>query len=714
MNATFFPRLLTRRAMLQELALAGAGALLSTRVLAQVTGQSDWRTALRQYLERHARLDGGYAWEGQDRSHLTPTFAVIGCYRALGETPPRTASLVEFARTHHPSQLKKLEQEHREFDWQQIQSLLWLGAEVSAFRDTVSRWKQPTVYLKQYEQHGCPILGHEVTAFTCRALLGMPLTELSSDYTAYLDSRRRANGSFNNTPARDGGDGHVMNTWWGLQALHTLGRTSEKITETMAWLRRCQRPSGGFTWQPQPDFAGVDDAAYTWAAVQALRLLGSEPADRESCVRYLLSLANADGGFGDRPGWQSNPVATFYALEALSLLGALDRQAVATPRALARPTPLPANLKVFSIQLEAHGKGSPAEAVDLARALRIHLWGAKNAKPEWLTQAQQIADSQTVPVRFFLANEEYGTWVNLPGFGTYSHTSDIIVPAGKSFGDSLANQGVVSWPEFRQRRLDPLQRAGGRLVWQFGENEELVRLFLDDSLERGGYAAISTFHFGNPDFTNSEPFLHRYRGRIPFVALQDAHGDEPWWFADMTTGFRTLFLATEPSWDAWLQALERNWVAAVRHDAVSGFRTWVHTGSAAVRDCISRHEEQWRWWDNSNIARPMVSLVALRPGDVFEAGRPEQGTAVRVRCAFENTTQGRPKKPLAQLRRLLVDGQEVSPKLIAPRQAGGPAFGDHYHLYQMQKPDSGKHTASVEVEVLETKATVTRSIEFVV
>src|SRR5262249_24700552 len=152
------------------------------------------------------------------------------------------------------------------------------------------------------------------------------------------------------------------------------------------------------------------------------------------------------------------------------------------------------------------------------------------------------ADRDRVPVRFFVANEEYGTWVDVPGVGTYSHTSDVIAPAGSDFGPSLAGRGVVSWPEYREQRLGPLQEAAGRLVWQFGENEELVRIFLDDSLDRGGYAAISTFHFGNPDFTNTEPFLCRYRGRIPFVALQDAHGEEPWWFADMTTGFRTLFL----------------------------------------------------------------------------------------------------------------------------------------------------------------------------
>src|SRR5262249_10187251 len=156
---------------------------------------------------------------------------------------------------------------------------------------------------------------------------------------------------------------------------------------------------------------------------------------------------------------------------------------------------------IYSIQLEAHGQGSPTEAVDLAGALRIHLWGAKNARPGWIARAQAIADQKGVPVTFFVADEEYNTWVSVPGLGTYSHTCDIVAPANPAIGASLSGKGAVSWQDFRDRRLAPLEAGGGRLIWQFGENEELTRLFLDDSLARGGYAAISTYHFGNPDFT---------------------------------------------------------------------------------------------------------------------------------------------------------------------------------------------------------------------
>jgi hypothetical protein len=702
---------MNRRAMLKTVAVAGAASAIPLPLFGQSNGSAR-SLALRRYLESLARADGGYGWEGQEHSHLTPTFYVIGCYRVLKQTPPNKAKLAEFVRTHHPSALKKLEQERRVFEFQQVQALAWLGEDASGFREKVRAWTQPLAYLKQYEQHGYPVFQSELGAIRCRELLGLPLNDLTPHFTDYLNARRRTNGSFNNTPAVDGSDGHVMNTWWGLEALRVLNRTEEKKTALIEWLRACQLANGGFTLAPKPEFGGVDDVAYTWAAVRSLRQLGAAPVNRDKCISWLRSLANADGGFSDRPGWLSNPMATYYALDALSALDALD-SATFSKQSVRRPSQtLPADLKVFTIQLEAHGRGSPAETVDLARSLRIHLWGAKNAKPEWIARAQAIANQQKVPVTFFVSDEEYGTWVNVPGLGTYSHTSDIIAPADSNIGASMANQGIVSWNEFRRRRLAPLEHAKGRLLWQFGENEELVRMFLDDSVERGGYAAISTFHFGNPDFTNSEPFLHRWRGQIPYVALQDAHGPEPWWFADMTTGFRTLFLASKPTWDGWLNAVKQNWVVPVRHDALSGFKTWMHSGSPEVLDLVRAHERNWRWWDNTEIQRPLVSIVVVKPEDEFEAARPERGVLLRVRCAWENTPQGLAKKPMTELLKLMVDGSEVSPTLVQKKQGAG--FADYFHQFPWPDPPSGKHTAQAVARVIATNAEYSRSIEFAV
>ena len=670
---------LGRRAALKCLAFGGLAALSRVRVAGQVPGSAADFAAVTAYLESLARPDHGYAWDDQPLSHLTPTWAVIGTYRLLGRMPPARAELAAFVRTHHPRDLKKLEQERRIFDYQQVQALAWLEEDLAAFRPGIAACVKPLGYLRQYERQGYPVLQSELGAVQSHALAGLPTEGLVGPFGAYLDLRRRANGSFNNTPAADGGDGHVMNTWWALQAGRVLGRGVKARDELVAWLQACQLPGGGFTHAPAPAFGGVDDVAYTRAALRALQFLGAEPRRRAEAVAYLHSLANADGGFGDRPGWSSNASATYHALDALAALGELG----SVPRMRRRPRPVPAavpeGLGIYSIQIEAHGQGSPAEAVALARSLKIDLWGAKNARPEWLARARTLAAAEAVPVEFFVANEEYGTWVDVPGLGTYSHTSDIVAPAGADAGPSLAAGGPVSWPEFRTRRLDPLQRAGGRLAWQFGENEELVRMFLDDSVERGGFAMISTFHFGNPDFLNTEPFLNRWRGRIPFIALQDAHGPEPWWFADQSTGFRTLFLAKAPTWEGWLEALRRNWTVAVRRDVWTRGRTWLHAGSDAVRDHVLAREVEWRWWDNPAIRRPMVSLVALTPADTFEAGRPERGVALRVRCAWENTAQGLPKSPLTELERLVVDGRDVQPSLVERRRANGQRE-DHYHL----------------------------------
>jgi len=697
--------------MLKSVALTGAAATFPVPLFGQVHEKTNWHNGAVRYLETLARADGGYGWEGQEHSHLTPTFFVIGCYRLLGETVPRKTQLAEFIRTHHPSALKKLEQERRIFDWQQVQALVWLGEDASLLKEKILGWKRPLAYLKQYEQHGYPLFSSEMGVILSRALLGVPVKDLPFEFVSYLVSRRRPNGSFNNTPAADGSDGHVLSTWWGLQAQRILKVANESSTETIAWLRACQLPNGGFTFAPEPEFGGVDDVAYTWAAVRALKLLDAKPANAAACVAYLHSLANSDGGFADRPGWLSNPMATYYALDALDALGAAKEDFKIQISKWRTPTPLPSDLKVFTIQLEAHGQGSPAEAVDLARSLRIHLWGAKNAKPGWIARAQAIADAQKVPVKFFVSNEEYGTWVNIPGLGTYSHTSDIIAPADATIGASLAREGTVPWSEFRRKRLAPLELAKGRLVWQFGENEELVRMFLDDSVERGGYAAISTYHFGNPDFTNSEPFLHRWRGQIPFVALQDAHGPEPWWFADVTTGFRTLFLATEPTWDGWLNALKNNWVVPVRHDQWTSGKTWMHAGSREVRDFVLAYERYWCWWDNPDIQRPLVSIVAVRPEDEFETARPEKGVALRVRCAWENTPQGLLKQPIAEFVKLTVDDQEVRPSLVSKKRPNG-LFDEHQYFINLMELVPGKHTAEVVARVIATKTEIRRTIEF--
>lgn len=700
----------TRLSCLRLAVLIAWAGWMSVLTAPAAAAPPDWHNEAARFLESLRREDGGYAWPDQAESHLTPTYAAIGSYKLLGMNAPEPAQAAAFLRTHHPQRAKKPERALHQFDHEQIQSLLWLGEEPGpAFTKLATDWTGPVPYMARYEVHSYPAFQQEIACLLSRELLKLP-TDLP-DYAKYIEDRRRDNGSYNNTkPGDDGSDGHVINTLWALRGLQALGQPVEKKAELVKWLQSCQRPDGHFSHAPNPEIGGKsNDIIYTWAAVAALRLLDQKPIDTHGCVTFTRTLYNADGGFGDRPGWPSNALATFYALQVLSdldaLSGGIPRR---PPTILCEAQPLPADLRVFSTQIQAPGVGSPADAVEIARALKIHLWGAKNAKPGWIERAQTIADERKVPVKFFVANEEYNTFFSVPGMGTYSHLSDVIAPAGVDFGASLAgNSPLPTWKHFVENRVVPLEKAGGRNVYQFNENEPLARMLLDESVDSGrAFAAISTFHFGNPDFTNSSPYLWHFQHKLPMVALQDNHAAEPWLALDTLQGFRTLFLAKEPTWDGFMTAIKNNWILSVRHDEVSGGRTWVHGATGDVRERFLEQRDDWRWWtethDKASREVPMVTVAAIRATDPFEVGKPEKGIALRVRRRWQTTTQGLPKSPLAELVSVSVDGKPVETTLVrvppAAKGRNAPAgIADEYYVATLSDLPPGKHQATAVV-----------------
>ena len=83
-----------------------------------------------------------------------------------------------------------------------------------------------------------------------------------------------------------------------------------------------------------------------------------------------------------------------------------------------------------------------------------------------------------------------------------------------------------------------------------------------------------------------------------------------------------------------------------------------------------------------------------------------------MRCAWENTTQGLLKKPLAELVRLTIDDVPVTPKLISSKAPRGQTLAEHCHLHLLPEPGPGRHTAAAVVRVLATGRELTRSLEF--
>ena len=143
--------------------------------------------------------------------------------------------------------------------------------------------------------------------------------------------------------------------------------------------------------------------------------------------------------------------------------------------------------------------------------------------------------------------------------------------------------------------------------------------------------------------------------------------------------------------------------------------TWMHSGSDEVRDFVQARESDWRWWsgDQAKAHRPLVSLVALRPEDELEVGRPTQGVALRARCAWKNTPQGMPQTPLAEFVMLTVDSVDVTPTLVEKKRTNGSGLADRYHLYAVpENASGGARTATAVVREIATNREVTMPVRF--
>lgn len=681
----------------------------------QVNAQSNWKASLIQYIEKNlSKADGGYGWEDQPDSHITPTYAVIGILNDLEKLHPNKASLINFIKTNHPQRGKNIEAgpsgtEMRDLIYQQMKTIVWLDGDISTFKNEVIDWKPQFNKVSNFEEHGYPVFLQEMMTPVCRSLLGISSNDISEHFKEYLQARRRDDGSFNNAPSSEGGDGNLINTYWGLYGWQQFYTEDKMAGKTIEWINSCQLKNGGFTHQPNATIGGNDDVAYTWAAVKALELVAKEPQNKKACIKYLISLHNNDGGFGNRPGLRSTPMSTFYAIDALKSLHAFSN--IDTAHFINPPLNKPADFsgyKIFTVQFEASGVGSPAEAVMLADSMHINLWGTKNSTEAWRTTAQKIGDEKKVPVIFFQSDEAYGKAVTVKGLGTFTHIMDYIAPPHANKKQELDG---YSWQAYYQTFIEPLLKNDGALILQITNNEPLGRMILDESLDKGGFAAISTIHFGQ-NFSFWLPWLWQYRHRFPFIALQDAHGTESWWWGNELAGYRTLFLGKTGSYEEMMRALKNNWVVAVRHDSISDYRTRMLGGAEGIQSFMLSKIDNWKWWndDASDINRPWAAVTLITKNDSFEVERPATGVNVRIRCWWNSVRQAL-KDPIVVLEKLTIDNAAVKPEYKEIKNKRG-GIDDSYYLYSMEHLSEGKHLVEATIRNLKNNEIRTIRQEF--
>lgn len=653
--------------------------------------QKTSRQEVLTYISNLKKSNGGYGWKGQPDGHITPTFAAVGTLMNLNSLPQNKSPLIDWVRTHHPQTGLNKEagpsfSQMRNIVYEQMQTIAWLGDDLNDFKEEVSNWKPQRQSQANYEDTKFGNLWQETFTPISFALLGLPADRIQKEFSGYLDSLRRPNGSYNNAPAGFGGDGNVLITYNVILSLKALGIDIPAKKQLIKWLQECQDSSGGFKYQPNPELAKKPDIIYTWAAIRTLQELGAKPVDVTKSVEYILACQDVNGGFGNKPGLIATPMSTYYAIDALKSLDAL--------KALDRKFPGDGIVrvgyglqgkKIYTVQFQSVGAGSPKEAVSLAKEFKINLWGAKNSPDGWIKEAQRVADENKVPVHFFITDEPYNKNVVIPGMGKFGHILDYYAKA-----DAPMNlPAEATWPELRGDHFKALLQNKGGLILQVSNNEPVARILLDESIDNGGYTALATHHF-DQNFAFWLPYLFDYSNRLPMVCLQDGHGTESWWWADELQKERTLFLAKDPSYESMADAVLANNVVSVKHDTITNNKTRM-MGGGFSRDFFKSKENEWKWWDaNGEIHdQPWGIITAVFPSDKFEEAAPEKGVNIRIRPWYKTKNQTL-LQPWTELIKLTVNGKPVESELVEKKNPRGQ-LQDVYYLFQVPVVKKGNN-----------------------
>lgn len=433
--------------------------------------------------------------------------------------------------------------------------------------------------------------------------------ENRDELVAFVQRRQAPDGGFVDVRQEDlaprDTEAHVAHTFHALAALRLLGAAPPRPEACAKFLRASQLPDGAFGWHPDHALPGNGpDAYYTWAAVHALADLAARPADGAACVRWLNSLQNSDGGFGDCPGWRSRLYSTYYAVDALSVLAGSAQAGITSKQPPpATVTPIPeGRFQIF----QGLNKVPLLQPADLAglHARGLNLLALKSADFAAAGRLRAFIREQRLPMDVVLCPEAYPHRAVIPGGAVLDHLANVTLdPAwteaqrGRwTTADDLGAKQLL-WHDYRAQVIRPVRELGA-LIYpeQEFEMEHAYRAYDMTATGRDGYnAMLAGFNWAPRDFVRVFPWRERYVDRLVPVADADAHGDLAKWSPQLDHT-RHLFIAERPTHEDFLKAAAAGRVVcAIVSTATSGPEVTLYGPPAAVAYC-QRHQARWQWW----------------------------------------------------------------------------------------------------------------------
>ena len=425
----------------------------------------------------------------------------------------------------------------------------------------------------------------------------------------YILGRRTQGGGFVDLRA-DGHcladkEAHLAHTHHAISCLQLIGFRFSNPYKSIQFLQACQTPDGGFRWSPEKSAPGNDaDLYYTWCAVSALEQLGARPEDAGKCVRWIQSLQNEDGGFGDKPGWRSRLYSTYYAVEALEMLG-WDEKSPKQKKTGTGMSPLRCGGQGLGV-FQALMKVPVVDPGDLPglQARGLDLLGLKSYDFGKAQELQMAARKMDPPMEVVLCPEAYphrAVWIGGPKFHHIANPT--LNPSWCEREQSIwkaadeAGKLGLPWPEYQRQVIRPLRQMGSLVYPEQDFEMEFALAAYDEGLRTGrGYnAVLAGFNWSPRDFVRVFPWRERYVDKLVPVADVDAHGDLKKWSPQLDH-CRMLFMATGPGYGEFLEAGRDGRVvcAVLGEDG----KVALYGRAAVVAEMRKREREaEWQWWE---------------------------------------------------------------------------------------------------------------------
>jgi len=445
--------------------------------------------------------------------------------------------------------------------------------------------------------------------YTTSALRGLQGTIANPELAReFLVARQSPGGGFVDayraeTPP-DAAAAHLVVTGHAVLTLTSLGLDVPRREACVEFLQACQTPEGGFRWSPtHPAHSNRADAWYTWEAVVALNALGARPRDVKQCVAWINRLQNADGGFGDRPGWDSRIYSTYYAVHALAILTGDAKKGIAAKRVSQADEEIPdGKYRIFQAHLKSAADlaGSQADMVDEIQKMGLHLVGAKT---EDVAAARARVREQGCRLEVLANPENYAHKLRWLGGDPGDHVSNWLIPPQLTAEErriwaeaDAAGSAGLPWEAFKQQVIRPSLELGTLFYPELDFSMTNAYMVYDDGLDgQPGYNAILAA-LGWPawDWIRQTPYRERWVGKLPALADGDAHGDLAKW-RSRPEKQRVLYLASSHELEHFLDACRDGRTVCVIRDPREPQGAVLYGARPAIR-YVTRHQAQWQWW----------------------------------------------------------------------------------------------------------------------